>query len=243
MKGMADRLEQRLRGSADPERAEGEKRYLKSDLGFLGTTMPQIRAAVSEAARGEQRAMTHDELVALADVLWAVPLFERRMSAVLLLDRFSGLLSVADVPLVERLVRESRTWALVDPQATDVLGGLVGRNPDDMTPILDRWATDGDFWIRRSSLLAELRPIRAGATLDRFLRRADPMLEEREFFVRKAIGWVLRDAGKRRPGEVIAWLSPRAHRSSGVTMREAVKYLPAADNERLMAAYREQRPA
>ena len=52
------------------------------------------------------------------------------------------------------------------------------------------------------------------------------MLEEREFFIRKAIGWVLREAGKRRPDDVAAWLAPRTDRASGVTMREAVKYLP-----------------
>ena len=237
---IADGLEQGLRLFANPARAEGEKRYLKSDLDFLGATMRQIRAAVSESVR-EHGALTHDELVALADALWAMPIFERRMSAILLLDRSAGLLSVADVPVVERLVRESRTWALVDPLATDVLGELVGSDPDGMTPILDRWVSDGDFWVRRASLLAELRPIRGGAPLDRFLARADPMLEEREFFIRKAIGWVLREAGKRRPGEVADWLAPRTHRASGVTMREAVRYLPAADRDRLMAAYRERR--
>jgi 3-methyladenine DNA glycosylase AlkD len=68
------------------------------------------------------------------------------------------------------------------------------------------------------------------------------MLDEREFFIRKAIGWVLRETSKRRPDEVTAWLAPRTHRASGVTMREAVKYLPSADAERLMAAYREKRP-
>jgi len=69
------------------------------------------------------------------------------------------------------------------------------------------------------------------------------MLVEREFFIRKAIGWVLREAGKRRPADVAAWLAPRTHRASGVTMREAVKYLPPEVGERLMAAYRERRPA
>ena len=64
---------------------------------------------------------------------------------------------------------------------------------------MDRWATDPDFWVRRSSLLAQLRPIRQGATLDRFLRYADPMLEEPEFFIRKAIGWVLRDTARSAP--------------------------------------------
>ena len=69
------------------------------------------------------------------------------------------------------------------------------------------------------------------------------MIEEKEFFIRKAIGWVLREAGRRRPDEVAAWLRPRTHRASGVTMREAVKYLPPDEAERLMAAYREKRPA
>ena len=112
-----------------------------------------------------------------------------------------------------------------------------------MTPVLDAWAGDADFWIRRASLLAELRPIRAGDGIARFARRAESMLEEREFFIRKAIGWVLREAGKRDPSAVAAWLAPRAHRASGITMREAVKYLSPDVGAALMAAYRERRPA
>ena len=64
------------------------------------------------------------------------------------------------------------------------------------------------------------------------------MLGEREFFIRKAIGWVLRETGKRQPDLVAAWLAPRAGRASGVTMREAVKWLPADERDRLMTAYR-----
>jgi 3-methyladenine DNA glycosylase AlkD len=69
------------------------------------------------------------------------------------------------------------------------------------------------------------------------------MLDEKEFFVRKAIGWVLRETGKRRPDEVYAWLSRRTHRASGVTMREAVKYLDGARKTELMTAYKEGRRA
>jgi len=241
MQDLAAELEERLRAVATPERAAAEKRYLKSDLQFLGATMWQIRAAVKDIAGIDS--LDHDGLVALVEELWAPPIHERRMAAIHVLARRSELLGVDDLDLLERLVRESRTWALVDGLAGDVLGALVGRDPDGMTPRMDRWATDADFWIRRASLLAELRPIRAGAPLDRFLGRAEPMLDEKEFFIRKAIGWVLREAAKRRPAEVLDWLSPRAHRSSGVTMREAVKYLPAEDGRHLMAAYREGRGA
>lgn len=238
----AEEIEARLRAVATPERAAQEKRYLKSELDFLGATMPHVRAVVKEVAR-EHRDLSHDELVALVLALWTKPLHERRMAAVLLLARFHALLGRGDLPLIERLVRESRTWALVDFLATDVAGGLVARDPAGVTPVLDRWATDPDFWVRRASLLAELRPIRGGAPLERFLARTEPMLEEREFFIRKAIGWVLREAGRQRPDEVAAWVAPRTHRASGVTMREAVKYLPPQDGARLMSAYREGRPA
>ena len=239
MSSLADALEARLRSIGTPERAVAEKAYLKSDLEFLGATVWQIRDAVKELAPP----MGHDALVAEVERLWAVPIFERRMAATFLLERGANELRVADLPLIERLIREARTWALVDNLAGDLLGRLVERDPEAISPEMDRWATDDDFWVRRASLLAELRPIRRGAPLDRFLARADPMLEEREFFIRKAIGWVLREAGKRQPAEAAAWLGPRTHRSSGVTIREAVKYLPEADAARLMAAYREKRPA
>ncbi len=65
------------------------------------------------------------------------------------------------------------------------------------------------------------------------------MTAEREFFIRKAIGWVLRETGKSQPDLVAGWLAPRAHRASGVTMREAVKWLPAGQRDALLAAYRE----
>jgi 3-methyladenine DNA glycosylase AlkD len=109
----------------------------------------------------------------------------------------------------------------------------------DLTTVLDRWATDDDFWLRRSALLALLVPLRkGGGDLDRFLRHADAMLDEKEFFVRKAIGWVLRDVGKKRPDVVFAWLLPRARRASGVTLREAVKPLGPEQRQAIELARR-----
>lgn len=184
-------------------------------------------------ARERSRAAT----IALAEALWAKPIFDRRLAAALLLEADADLLVPDDIDLLERLVRESRTWALVDALADDVLGALILAHPD-AAPRLDRWAADGDVWVRRSALLAQLRPLKAGAPLDRFAGYADAMLDEREFFIRKAIGWVLRETGKRRPDEVFGWLRPRIGRASGVTVREAVKYLAPAQRDEILDAYR-----
>jgi 3-methyladenine DNA glycosylase AlkD len=227
---IAGDIEARLRAAGTPERAEGSKRYLKSSLTFLGATVGQMRGEVRSVELAG-----HDELVALVEALWAEPVFERRLCAALLLEARVDLLRPADLPLIERLVRDSRTWALVDVLAGDALGGLLVRHPEAAGE-LDAWAADGDFWVRRAALLAHLEPLRAGAGFERFGRYADAMLEEREFFIRKAIGWVLRETGKQRPDEVYAWLLPRAARASGVTMREAVKYLAPEQREALLAS-------
>jgi 3-methyladenine DNA glycosylase AlkD len=186
--------------------------------------------------------MAHDQVVALAEALWSKPIHERRMAATFVLEDHAAVLGPRDLKLLERLIRASRTWALVDGLAAWSLGDVVLRYPRSASR-LDRWARDGDLWIRRAALLAWLRPLKQGAPMGPFLGYADAMLDEREFFIRKAIGWVLREAAKTRPDEVIAWLAPRAGRASGVTMREAVKYLGEADRERLLAAYKEKRPA
>jgi 3-methyladenine DNA glycosylase AlkD len=233
-------LESILRGLGSPERAAGEQNYLKSDLEFAGVTVPVMRSATAAWTR-DCGGLDHDRLVALIRALWEGPLFECRAVATILLERNTKLLGPADTGLIEFLLRHSATWALVDPIATNVAGVLAEKH--DLTATLDRWAADSDFWIRRSAMLALLRPLRRGeGDFERFACYADAMLEEKEFFIRKAIGWVLREVSKKRPELVATWLAPRIHRASGVTVREAVKYLPDADRDLLLAGYKARRP-
>lgn len=230
---LADELEARLARLGTRRRAVGAKAYLKSDLVFLGVDTPTMRAAVRDLARAHP--LDHDTLVATVEALWARGIFELRTAAVELLVRERARLVAGDVPLVERLIREAGTWALVDELAPRVMASLVERFPR-LARTLERWAKDRDFWIRRAALLVHLIPLReGGGDFARFGRYADAMLDEPEFFIRKAIGWVLRDTSRRRPELVFRWLAPRAHRASGVTMREATKYLSPAQAAELRA--------
>jgi 3-methyladenine DNA glycosylase AlkD len=224
-----------FREVAIPERAPKEKRYLKSELVHLGTSVPAMQKVCKGFLRNHLD-LSRDELLAVSDQLWETGIHECRAAATELLSMRAALLVAADLARVEQLVRESKTWALVDPLAVNVVGDLVSRFPE-LSAELDRFATDEDIWVRRTALLAHLRPLREGAgDWDRFARYADVMLEEKEFFIRKAIGWVLRETGKRRPEIVYEWLLPRAGRASGVTVREAAKDLDEEQKEALMAA-------
>jgi 3-methyladenine DNA glycosylase AlkD len=232
---VADELERTLRGRATAERAAQEKRYLKSAIEHLGCTMP-VLAATAKAFKKARPDLTHDELVALVEELWPRGIFEDRAMAVELLELHPRLLVAEDVELIERVLRDAHTWALVDALAVSVVGPLVERFPA-LTRTMARWARDEDFWIRRSALLSQLLPLRKGRTdLELFGRWADPMLEEREFFIRKAIGWVLREASKQDPQAVYEWLLPRAARASGLTIREATKYLAPKQRDAVLAA-------
>lgn len=230
-------IEAALASEGVPARAEQEKRYLKSALRHFGTSLPSTRRIAGEALAGRPQ-LTHAELVGIVEALWSRPVHECRAAAVELLDLRNDLLVASDIGLLERLIRESRTWALVDGLAASVTGPLVERHPE-LGDALDRWAGDDDFWVRRSALLACLLPLRQGrGDFERFGRYADGMLEEKEFFIRKAIGWVLRDTSRKRPDLVASWILPRARRASGVTIREAVKRLPEDQREAIMSEYR-----
>jgi len=211
-------IDARLRVHIEPGRAAQEKAYLKSDLVHLGVPVPKVRIVAKEVYEevGLDRA--------LIDALWATAVYEHRALATELLRFGQKALGRADLPWIEGMVRRARTWALIDTLAPDVIGPIVAR---DGAEDMDRWAQDDDFWVRRAALLYDLRRLRAGGgDWERFCRYADAMLGEKEFFIRKAIGWVLRTVAEQDPERVAAWIRPRLHRMSGLTRREATRKLP-----------------
>jgi 3-methyladenine DNA glycosylase AlkD len=218
------------RGSS--ERAAGAKAYLKSELDFLGVDAGGLRLTAREILDGHPK-IDHDRLVALVRALWQEPVFELKALGVALLERRPDLLSADDLGLFEELLRSSGTWALVDWICTKVAALVVAGAPGSRR-VLERWSRDGDFWLRRAALLSLLPELRAGrGDFALFARFASRMVDEREFFIRKAIGWVLRDVSRKRPELAFAFLAEHIDRVSGLTLREGSKYLPEAQRREL----------
>ena len=231
---LVGQLDAVLRKAGDPERAVKEKQYLKSPIGHYGASVPAIRAAV-ETFSGAYGGLPRRSLLAVVRRLWSSSVHEQRMAAVLLLEAGVDLLKLEDLELVGDMIGSSFTWAYVDILAATVAGSIVERYPES-TSRLDRWADDECFWLRRAAMLALMGPLRRGdGDWRRFKRYAEAMLDEKEFFIRKAIGWVLRETSKERPKLVRRFVEPRVHRMAGVTFREAVRRLPDEDRESLEA--------
>jgi 3-methyladenine DNA glycosylase AlkD len=225
-------LRAQLEAQANPARAVQEKRYLKSEIEFLGVGMPALRKTAKAFARAHE--LDHDALLQLSAALWEHEVHELRTLAVAILELKQKQLSAADLPAIISLVRTAKTWALVDWLATKVIGPLSD-DPKARKQI-DAWARDEDFWVRRTALLAHHDKLLQGAgDFDHFARLAKPMLDEREFFIRKAIGWVLRSTAKRTPQRTYAFVEKHAGQLSGLSFREAVRALPPAQQKKLLA--------
>lgn len=229
----ADRLTAELRALGSPERAVTERAYLKSEYVHLGAGVPAVRTVATTYVRSTRPA--HDELVELIDRLWDTDVYERRLLGVELVLASPRTWNVDDLVWIEGLLRRCHTWALVDGLAALGVGRIVSADPAGLE-VLDRWVADDDMWVRRSAVLALRDLTRDGREFDRFERYADVLLDEREFFIRKVLGWVARETGRRHPELVSPWVSANLHRMNGVTLREAVKYLP--DGPDLLAAWK-----
>jgi len=223
---------------ATPQRAAAERAYLKSTLRHLGAPVPDVRRVVRAWIR-RHPTLTHEQLFDMADALWAEPVHELRLAAVELLVALPRLVRAGDLAWLDAHLRDCRTWALVDPLAGVVVADLAMREREATLAVTDRWVRDADFWVRRSAMLALRSLLRHGDELDRCFAYAEVLLPEQEFFIRKVIGWVLREVAPRHPREVSAWLRAHMAEMNLVTLREPLRKL--ADADELRALYDERR--
>jgi 3-methyladenine DNA glycosylase AlkD len=221
-------IHRQLAAQADPARAEGERAYLKDTHEHLGVAMAPGRKVALGWLR--ETGPDLDAVLAVAEVLWRSEIYEDRRAAVELLVARADLLGPEHLDRLEAMVRGGRTWALVDPLAHTAAGTVLTNHPEVAEARVSAWSCDeGSFWVRRLGVLSLSRPVRAGVVpFSTFVTVADRLLEEKEFFIRKAIGWVLREIGRDDPASVERFCRRRMSRLSGVTWREARKPLPPA---------------
>ena len=176
MSHAGDFIDLALQRESSWSRAEEADARFGSGHRYYGASVGAVRGTVRDALR-RHPGLTHDDITTLSSELWEVPVFERRLAGVALLQSSVSLLTNTDLTRIEGFVRSARLAALVDPLAIDVVGPLVagldvvGRVRADS--VLDRWARDPDGWLRRAALLSPLRALRAGAgDWPRFVRHA-----------------------------------------------------------------------
>ena len=211
---------------ADPEHAVFHKAYHKSAMTFLGLRVPDLRRLVKEHIPMRPK-LGRAEAFDLAAQLWDLKTHEHRQAALILLARVAKDLTLADLPTIKRMTRDVDGWALLDTLAVHVLGTGAVHHGDAMLDKVRPWSKHSYLWTRRTSVLIHLGWTRAKLELrPQAWSTFDELLEERSFFIRKAIGWTLREACKLEPEKVRDFLIAHANRVSGLTRREGSRNLP-----------------
>jgi 3-methyladenine DNA glycosylase AlkD len=215
---LISRIRTGLRDIADSERAAGQQAYMKSAMPYLGVTVPGARQVAQDAARG----VDAETLLVASRRLWDDATHrEERYAAMALLRPRALRGDPRLVPLVEHLVRTGAWWDYTDELAHR-LGDLLDVRPVETAALLRQWASDDDMWIRRVAILAQLgRRARVDAEL--LADVIEPNASDSEFFIRKAIGWALRDYARVDPEWVRAFVAD--HALSALSTREGLKHL------------------
>ncbi|MFC8126780.1 DNA alkylation repair protein [Streptomyces sp. NPDC057302] len=217
-----ERLTATYSAAADPQRAAQARAYMKDVAPFLGLPSPLRR----ELARTVLAGLPHPDeadCTAIALRSWALPEREYAYFAVDYLRRYGKHLSSGFLPVARHLVTAVSWWDTVDALAAHVVGGLVAADPE-LKAEMDAWIGDEDLWVARTALLHQLRYKDATDTERLFtycLRRSG----HPDFFIRKAIGWCLREYAKTDPGAVRDFVERERGCLAPLSAREALKHL------------------
>jgi 3-methyladenine DNA glycosylase AlkD len=208
---------------AQPEKAIDMQAYMKTDMPFYGVQKPERVPILRELAKDFPPAdqAAYEELVL---GLWALPHREEKYLALGIAQHFRSFVDTASLPLYRRLIVEGAWWDFVDAVAIYLIGQLVVHQPVGSWPEVDTWIDDPDMWLRRSAIICQVGA-KERTDAKRLFTFCEARLEEKEFFIRKAIGWALRDYARTDPDAVAGFVIAHRDRLSGLSFREATKHI------------------
>lgn len=214
-------LRRELRKAADPKKARPMRAYMKNVQPFYGIPMP-ARRNIFHSARKKFTIATYDEYETVIKELWRGKFREELYLAVDIAMYYKTFRSDRAMRLYEWMLKSADNWDTVDTVASHLVGDLVLQNRKHES-ILKKWTRSKNKWLRRTALLAHLRHKKK---TNRHLLEETilSMMDEREFFIQKAIGWILRQYAYTNSKRVTQFVKKHSGRLSRLAKREALKH-------------------
>lgn len=215
-------LESIFTKQADPISAQKQSAYLLNQFPFFGLPKPK-RSELQKDLINQCSHISRPELIEAVRVLWNKPQRELHYAALDLLVKHWKKLESSDLSFLEGLIRTNAWWDTVDSIAANVVGKLVLHHRS-LLPCIDGWIDDEFLWIRRTALIFQLK-WKKETEEQRLFSYCEKRMHESNFFIRKGIGWALREYSKSAPVPVFQFLSEHASRMSKLTYKEASRLL------------------
>ncbi len=213
------RLTAAFAAAADPDRAPAMAAYMRGRFPFLGIPTPVRRLLGREVLAGLD-APGPPDWRAVGRACWALPEREYQYFGADYACRYAA---VGDLGSARHLIVTRSWWDTVDALAARLVGPLVRADPALLRTV-DAWAAGDDVWLARAALLHQLR-YREHTDANRLFGYCDQLADRPDFFIRKAIGWALREYARTAPAAVRDYVGSRRGRLSGLSVREAVRNL------------------
>lgn len=204
MENFINQLETEFKRNANAAIAAGQKAYLKGQFEFYGITTP-VRRELQKPFLVREYLPHKTELEGIVKTLWDKPQREYQMFAQELVRKYIVQIEERDLVLFEFMVVNKSWWETVDFIAPKLMGPYFKRYPAQVTPYLEKWIDSGNIWLQRSAILFQL-DYKQSVNVELLAFVIHSLLGSKEFFINKAIGWMLRNYSRINPGWVIEFV-------------------------------------
>lgn len=216
-------LQNKFEKAANPENAAPMKKYMLNQFEYLGIKSPDRKALQKELLK-EIGYPPYEELEFIVYDLYSRPEREYHSCAEELVRHYvtKKIAGPEMLPLLEYMITHRSWWDTIDMIAQHSVAGLFKQYPELIAPTVEKWMGTGNFWLQRVCILFQNR-YKEDTDEQLLFGLCEELAEESEFFIRKAIGWALRDYSKTNPEAVKAFVKRNEDRLSGLSKREALR--------------------
>lgn len=212
---------QAFKQHADSRQAAKMASYMKNKFDFLGIKSP-VRKEISKPLLAKDKLPQIERLPQIVNDLWNMPQRELQYFALELLQKFSKNPPKDWIDLYEQLITEKAWWDTVDGLAVWHVGDYFKKYPTQIFPYTKKWMNSGNIWLQRSCILYQLK-YRENTDFDLLKSFIVPLAQSKEFFIKKAIGWALRQYSKIYPDRVLDFVEKQP--LSNLSYREATRLI------------------
>ncbi|MBY0545711.1 MAG: DNA alkylation repair protein [Candidatus Obscuribacterales bacterium] len=216
-------IQSEFKRAADTDKAPAMAAYMKTEMPFYGIQKP-ARALVYREMKKRFIPSNRQEYEAGVRALWANTHREDKYAAIEFARQHAAFVRADSLKLYEELVRDGAWWDLVDDIAQSLVGEALRADRTRVKRIMDKWIKDEDMWIRRTAILSHNRH-KAETDEEQLFRHCLLVCDEKEFFIRKAIGWALRNYSYTSPKSVKQFIKSNQDVLSPLSIREGLKQI------------------
>ena len=207
--------------NANVKNAVGQKAYMRNQFEFFGMTSP-IRKEVQNPWLIKANLPNKTKLENIVQTLWVKPQREFQFFAQELTFKYVKQFEIKDIALIEFMITHKSWWDTVDYIAANLLGTYFKLFPAQRAIYVKKWLASGNFWLQRSAILFQLK-YKDQVDTNMLSHVITSLLGSKEFFINKAIGWMLREYGKTNPAWVVNFV--KGHQLEKLSQKEALRLI------------------